>query len=127
MWFHLPADRGLAQSAMTQPLCDRLAGRGRGLFSLTRSWGRGWSNAPGCLAVKSRTITQILGSAGRHEIPLVDDVFGATSEHPIFDQALRVYCDGGRDQATVDISANHESPLTRLKEIQEEFQMDMEY
>jgi uncharacterized protein (DUF1810 family) len=103
MWFIFPQIVGLAQSAMAQRYA--IGSRAEAVAYLAHEilGPRLVECTRLVLAVKSRTITQILGSPDDMKFRSSMTLFGATSEHPIFDQALRVYCDGGRDQATVDI------------------------
>ena len=54
------------------------------------------------LAVKNRTIHEILGSPDDMKFRSSMTLFGAVSANPIFAQAIAAYYRGERDQATLD-------------------------
>ena len=55
------------------------------------------------LAVKNRTIHDILGSPDDLKFRSSMTLFGAVSDHPMFGQAISIYYGGANDQATLEI------------------------
>lgn len=107
MWFIFPQIVGLGFSAMAQRFAigsreeavaylahDVLGPR---LIECTRL----------VLAVEDRTINEILGSPDDMKFRSCMTLFGAVSDHAIFDEAVTRYFPGGKDRATLTILADH--------------------
>ena len=103
MWFIFPQIAGLGESAMAQRYAIKSEAEAVGYLAHEVLGPRLVECTRLVLAVKGRTTNQILGSPDDMKFRSSMTLFAVTSEHPIFDQALLVYCDGGRDQATLDI------------------------
>jgi uncharacterized protein (DUF1810 family) len=110
MWFIFPQIAGLGFSAMAERFAigsraeataylahDILGPR---LIECTRL----------VLAVKNKTINEILGSPDDMKFRSSMTLFGAVSGNPIFGQAIAVYCAGARDQATIEILQTLDAP-----------------
>jgi uncharacterized protein (DUF1810 family) len=103
MWFIFPQIAGLGASAMAQRYAIRSWNEAAAYLAHEVLGPRLVECTRLVLAVKGRTINQILGSPDDMKFCSSMTLFGAASEHPIFDQALLVYCNGAKDQATLDI------------------------
>lgn len=108
MWFIFPQIAGLGSSAMAQRYAissreeaeaylahDVLGPR---LIECTRL----------VLAVKGRTINDILGSPDDMKFRSSMTLFGAVSDSAIFDEAVTRYFSGGKDRATLTILSDHD-------------------
>jgi uncharacterized protein (DUF1810 family) len=105
MWFVFPQVAGLGFSAMAQryAIASRTEAEaylahpilGHRLLECTRL----------VLAVTGRTIHDILGAPDDMKFHSSMTLFGAVSSDPVFDQAIRQYYAGARDQATLDTLA----------------------
>ena len=108
MWFIFPQIAGLGFSAMAQRFAigsreeaaaylahDVLGPR---LIECTRL----------VLAVKDRTINDILGSPDDMKFPSCMTLFGAVSDNAIFDEAVTRYFPGGKDPRTLAILADRD-------------------
>jgi uncharacterized protein (DUF1810 family) len=108
MWFVFPQVAGLGFSAMAQRYAissreeaeaylahDVLGPR---LIECTRL----------VLAVRGRTINDILGSPDDMKFRSCMTLFGAVSDNAIFDEAVTRYFPGGRDHATLTILADRD-------------------
>jgi uncharacterized protein (DUF1810 family) len=103
IWFIFPQIEGLGSSAMAQ----RFAIRSRAEATAYLAHGVLGTRLIECtrlvLAVKNRTIHDILGSPDDLKFRSSMTLFGAVSDHPIFGQAILVYYGGANDQATLEI------------------------
>jgi uncharacterized protein (DUF1810 family) len=103
MWFIFPQIEGLGFSAMAQ----RFAIRSRAEAVAYLAHGVLGPRLIECtrlvLAVKERTVHDILGSPDNLKFRSSMTLFDAVSDHPIFGQAIALYYGGGKDQATLDI------------------------
>jgi len=103
MWFIFPQIEGLGFSAMAQ----RFAIRSRAEASAYLAHGVLGPRLIECtrlvLAVKGRTIHDILGSPDDLKFRSSMTLFGAVSENPIFGEAIAVYYGGAKDRATLEI------------------------
>jgi uncharacterized protein (DUF1810 family) len=103
MWFIFPQIAGLGSSAMAQ----RFAIRSRAEAAAYLVHGILGPRLIECtqrvLAVKSRTIHDILGSPDDLKFRSSMTLFAAVSENPIFGQAVSVYYGGAGDQGTLEI------------------------
>ena len=103
MWFIFPQLRGLGRSSTAQLF-------GIGSLAEARAYLAHPELAPRLIACV-QTVLGLNGGSLHAVFGSPDDVkfcssmtlFGVVSGHPIFDQALLVYCNGARDQATLDI------------------------
>ena len=108
MWFIFPQIAGLGFSAMAQRYAissreeaeaylahDVLGPR---LIECTRL----------VLAVRGRSINDILGAPDDMKFRSCMTLFGAVSDNAIFDEAVTRYFPGGRDSATLTILADHD-------------------
>jgi uncharacterized protein (DUF1810 family) len=108
MWFIFPQIAGLGFSAMAQryAISSREEAEaylahdvlGQRLIECTRL----------VLAVKGRTINDILGSPDDMKFRSCMTLFGAVSDNAIFDEAVTRYFPDGRDRATLTILADHD-------------------
>lgn len=103
MWFIFPQIGGLGFSTMAQ----RFAIRSRAEAAAYLAHGILGSRLIECtrlvLAVKNRTIHDILGSPDDLKFRSSMTLFDAVSENPIFGQAIAAYHGGAKDQATLEI------------------------
>jgi uncharacterized protein (DUF1810 family) len=103
MWFIFPQIAGLGLSAMARRFA--IASRDEASAYLAHAiLGPRLSECVSLvLAVKGRTINEILGSPDDIKFRSSMTLFGAVSDNPIFDQAIARYFAGGKDQATLEI------------------------
>ena len=103
MWFIFPQIEGLGFSTMAQ----RFAIRSRAEAATYLAHGILGPRLIECtrlvLAVKNRTIHEILGSPDDLKFRSSMTLFGAVSENPIFGQAISACYGGAKDQATLEI------------------------
>ena len=103
MWFIFPQVAGLGSSAMAQ----RFAIRSRAEAAAYLAHGILGPRLIECtrlvLAVKGRTIHDILGSPDDLKFRSSMTLFGAVSENPVFGQAISAYYGGVGDQGTLEI------------------------
>jgi uncharacterized protein (DUF1810 family) len=103
MWFIFPQIAGLGFSAMARRFALRSRAEANAYLAHAVLGPRLIECTKLVLAVQDRTINEILGSPDDMKFRSSMSLFGAVSENPIFDQAISVYYDGARDQATIDI------------------------
>lgn len=103
MWFIFPQIAGLGFSAMAQ----RFAIASRAEAEAYLAHGTLGPRLIDCtrlvLAVKNRTINEILGSPDDLKFRSSMTLFGAVSDNPVFASAITVYYAGVGDEATLDI------------------------
>jgi uncharacterized protein (DUF1810 family) len=103
MWFIFPQIAGLGFSTMAQ----RFAIRSRAEAVAYLAHGILGPRLIECtrlvLAVKNRTILDILGSPDDLKFRSSMTLFGAVSGNPVFGQAISVYYGGAGDKATLEI------------------------
>jgi uncharacterized protein (DUF1810 family) len=103
MWFIFPQIEGLGSSAMAQ----RFAIGSRAEAEAYLAHGALGPRLIECtrlvLAVKNRTILDILGSPDDLKFGSSMTLFGAVSDHPVFGRAISIYYGGANDRATLEI------------------------
>lgn len=108
MWFIFPQIAGLGFSAMAQ----RYAISSREEAEAYLAHGTLGPRLIECtrlvLAVKGRTINDILGSPDDLKFRSSMTLFGAVSDSAIFDEAVTRYFPGGKDRATLTILSDHD-------------------
>jgi len=103
MWFIFPQIEGLGSSAMAQRFAIRSRAEALAYLAHGVLGPRLIECARHVLAVKNRTIYDILGSPDDLKFRSSMTLFGAVSDNPIFGQAISVYYRGANDQATLEI------------------------
>src|ERR1700730_6346565 len=101
MWFIFPQIEGLGSSAMAQRFAIRSRAEGTAYLAPRVPRTRLIECTRLVLAVKNRTIHDILGSPDDLKFRSSMTLFGAVSDHPMFGQAILVYYGGANDQATL--------------------------
>ena len=103
MWFIFPQIEGLGSSAMAQRFAIGSRAEAETYLAHSVLGPRLIECTRLVLAVKNRTIHDILGSPDDLKFRSSMTLFGAVSDHPIFGQAILVYYGGANDQATLEI------------------------
>lgn len=107
MWFIFPQVAGLGFSAMAQRFA--ISSREEAIAYLAHSTlgPRLLECTRLVLAVKDRTVHDILGSPDDAKFRSSMTLFSAVSDDPIFEHAIAKYYHEGKDQATLDFLARH--------------------
>jgi len=108
MWFIFPQIAGLGVS----PMAQRFAITSRAEAEAYLAHGILGPRLLECtglvLAVKDRTINDILGSPDDMKFRSSMTLFGAVSDQPVFGQAIARYCPDGKDLATLQLLAERD-------------------
>ncbi len=103
MWFIFPQIAGLGHSPMAQRFALRSKEEAMAYLADPTLGPRLVECTRLVLAVKGKDIHAILGSPDDLKFCSSMTLFGAVSEHPIFDQAITAYYGGEKDRATLEI------------------------
>ena len=108
MWFIFPQIAGLGFSAMAQRFAIGSREEAEAYLAHDILGPRLIECTGLVLAVKGRTINDILGSPDDMKFRSCMTLFGAVAEIAIFDEAVTRYFPGGKDSATLTILADHD-------------------
>ncbi|WJR76323.1 DUF1810 domain-containing protein [Bradyrhizobium sp. NP1] len=103
MWFIFPQIAGLGFSAMAQRFAIASRAEAEAYLAHDILGPRLVECTRLVLAVKSRSIHEILGSPDDLKFRSSMTLFGAVSDNPVFASAIAVYYAGVGDEATLDI------------------------
>jgi uncharacterized protein (DUF1810 family) len=103
MWFIFPQIEGLGSSATAQSFAIRSRAEAAAYLAHGILGPRLVECTRLVLAVKNRTIHDILGSPDDLKFRSSMTLFGAVSGNPVFGQAISVYYGGAGDKATLEI------------------------
>jgi uncharacterized protein (DUF1810 family) len=103
MWFIFPQIEGLGSSGMAQRFAIGSRAEAAAYLAHSVLGPRLIECTRLVLAVKNRTILDILGSPDDLKFGSSMTLFSAVSHHPVFGQAILVFYGGASDQATLEI------------------------
>jgi uncharacterized protein (DUF1810 family) len=103
MWFIFPQIEGLGSSAMAQRFAIRSRAEAAAYCAHSVLGPRLIECTRLVLAVKNRTILDILGSPDDLKFRSSMTLFGAVSDDPVFGRAISAYYGGANDRATLEI------------------------
>lgn len=108
MWFIFPQIAGLGFSPMAQRFAITSRAEAEVYLAHSILGPRLLECTRLVLAIKDRTINDILGSPDDMKFRSSMTLFDAVSDQPAFGQAIAKYCPNGKDLATLQLLAKHD-------------------